>query len=247
MNSPEKTCITNSTIEVPIYLLVDDKTCHWMYFWNTPRTNEKISNLIHKSGSMGGGTVKIQQTILNGRTNWEFLTLDDASFKLMDNFDCSQKFLNEDFYEMQSGGKDFNDYHKAVEDFVKTKLGFNKIVCFRSQVYNAQKESSGGVAGYTSGGPHTDLSPVSADQLVLQILGNDHNPKIYQRYCSLNLWENISNTPIQNDHLSIMNECSAVKLDHYVSTDLFSDGYSVVQYGLNARHAYLHKWYYLLY
>jgi len=224
-------------------LSVDDKTRHWMYFRSTPRTDEEISNSIHKS-TIGGGMVKVQQKILNGRANREFLTLDDASFELVDNFDCSQKFSNQDFYEMQSGETDFTDYHKAVEDFVKTKLGCDKIVCFHSQVRNAQKESSGGVAGYANGGPHTDSSPVSADELALQLLGNDDHSKNYQRYCYLNLWKNISNTPIQNDHLAMMDERSAVKPDDYISKDLFGDGYSAVQYGLNARHAHLHKWYY---
>ena len=66
----------------------------------------------------------------------------------------------------------------------------------------------------------------------------------YRRYCYLNLWKNISETPIQNDHLAMLDERTTVKPDDYIPKDLFGDGYTVVQYGLNARHANIHKWYY---
>jgi len=238
MNSADK--ISNRNIDVEILLSVDDKTRHWFYLRN--RTDEERAKSLHKV-QMNGGAVGVQQRILDGRANQEFLKLDDASFELVDGFDCSDKFSNKDFYDMQSELK-FDDYHKAVEDFVKAKLGCDKVKCFHSQVRNAEKASSSGVEGYAGGSPHTDSSPVSADETALQMLEVDGDTTNYHRYCYLNLWKNISDEPIENDHLAMMDERTAVKPDDYIPKDLFGPGYDVVQYGLNARHAHLHKWYY---
>jgi len=60
----------------------------------------------------------------------------------------------------------------------------------------------------------------------------------------VNLWRNISEDPIEDYHLACMDERSAVKPDDYIPKDLFGDGYTVVQYGLNARHSDAHQWYY---
>jgi len=66
----------------------------------------------------------------------------------------------------------------------------------------------------------------------------------YKRYMYVNLWRNISDHPIENDHLAVLDERSTAKPDDYIPRDLFGPGYEVVQYGLNARHAKHHRWYY---
>ena len=58
------------------------------------------------------------------------------------------------------------------------------------------------------------------------------------------MWRNIADNPIENDHLAMLDERTTAKPDDYIVKDLFGDRYSVVQYGLNARHASNHKWYY---
>ena len=42
----------------------------------------------------------------------------------------------------------------------------------------------------------------------------------------------------------MLDERTTVKPDGYIPKDVFGPGYSLVQYGLNARHADIHKWYY---
>merc|ERR1712176_1501242 len=190
---------------------------------------------------MGGGamvsrTVKVR----NGRSN-NSLTFDEASFELVQ---CPTALSKSDFYEIQKGNADLIEkYHKEVTELVKSKLGCDKVICFHSQVRNADKVNDGsGVQGYASGGPHTDSSPISSDQLALSVITEGGK---YERYCYANLWRNIADTPIENDHLAMLDERTTVKPDDYIPKDLYGDGYDVVQYGLNARHAEsTHKWYY---
>lgn len=230
---------SESYIKVPIYLAVDDKTRHWAYFRQMPRSSEERKASIHKE-DYGGGTVNREIKVYDGRGNIE-LKFDDASFELVD---CPTQLSTSDFYKLQGGDTDLKDkYYKEIEEYVKRKLGCDKVVCIHSQVRNASKiDEDDGVAGYAGGGPHTDSSPVSSDQLAISL--NPENTK-YERYCYANLWRNIADTPIENNHLAMLDERTTVKPDDYITRDLFGDGYDVVQYGLNARHAEsTHKWYY---
>jgi hypothetical protein len=111
-------------------------------------------------------------------------------------------------------------------------------------VRNASKMDTPGVAGYAGGGPHTDSSGVGGDEFVMQMLARNTDTTRYKRYLYLNLWRNISEDPIENDHLAVLDERTTAKPDDYIPRDLFGPGYSAVQYGLNARHAKHHKWYY---
>jgi len=112
-------------------------------------------------------------------------------------------------------------------------------------VRNDEKAGEDGVQGYAGGAPHTDSSAVSGDMEVLRVLESQGiNGAEYKRYCYLNLWRNIGQEPIQDNHLAVLDERSVVKPDDYIPKDLIGDGYEVTQYGLNARHAAQHQWYY---
>eukprot|EP00586_Coscinodiscus_wailesii_P005426 CAMPEP_0172486458 /NCGR_PEP_ID=MMETSP1066-20121228/15037_1 /TAXON_ID=671091 /ORGANISM="Coscinodiscus wailesii, Strain CCMP2513" /LENGTH=454 /DNA_ID=CAMNT_0013252427 /DNA_START=82 /DNA_END=1446 /DNA_ORIENTATION=+ len=231
-------------LEVTTHLAVDDMTRHWAYFRSLPRTNKERKSSIHKD-DVGGSTVRRNIRVYNGRDE-EKLVLDDASFELVS---LPTSLSTADFYEIQENStKDSltlqQKYHDEVSTFMKNKLGCDKVVCFHSQVRNEKRTMEGkGVQGYASGMPHTDSSAVSADQLALSKLEND-DPQQYGRYMYLNLWRNISSHPIENNHLTVLDERSVVKPDDYITKDLHGDGYSLVQYSLNARHADQHRWYY---
>lgn len=178
------------------------------------------------------------------------LTLDDASFELVS---CPTDLTTQDFYALQDGDESLRQtYYKQVETFVQEKLGCDKVIVFHSQVRNpSQTKHHPTVQSYSGGGPHTDSSAVAADQLALTyVLDNKNNGNdpqhhtAYGRYLYLNLWRNIAEQPIQDNHLAMLDERSTVKPDDYITKDLFGPGYAVVQYGLNARHADIHKWYY---
>ncbi|CAB9517484.1 expressed unknown protein [Seminavis robusta] len=233
----------NSFTAKAISLSVDDRTRHWLYFTAVPRSNAERAASIHPE-DVGGSIVSTDQTIHNGRGN-DSLRLDDASFELVQ---CPTNLPTEDFYKIQSGDVNIMQrYYDEVEEFVAQKLGCDKVICVHSQVRSAAKAGTNGVQGYAGGGPHTDSSAISGDMFALDVLknhGQEGTRDQYQRYCYLNLWRNIGDRPIENNHLACLDERTVVKPDDYVIKDLFGDGYEVVQYGLNARHAEHHKWYY---
>jgi len=170
------------------------------------------------------------------------LTLDDAAFELTD---CPTALSTEDFYQIAKGDGELKEkYYKEVEEFAKKRLGCDKVKCFnhvlRSQ--EKKKEKQGKYDGYASSGPHVDSSAVSADIQALDINKGDDTK--YKRFLYVNLWRNISEHPIEDNHLACMDERSAVKPEDYIPRELFGDGFTVTQYKLNARHADSHKWYY---
>jgi len=191
---------------------------------------------------MGGAAVQNTVRVYNGRGNKD-LTLDKASFELVE---CPTALSTEDFYAMAAAsGKDKavqlqQQYIEEVSDFIKEKLKCDKVSYLHHQIRNAAKVGTPGIAGYAGGGPHTDSSAVSADELAMSMCTGEK----FERYLYVNLWRNISVEPIENDHLAMVDERTVVKPDDYIVKDLFGDGYTVIQYGLSARHAEHHKWYF---
>lgn len=227
-------------VSVHIRLGVDDRTRHWKYHTSNPRTADDKAISIHQEDA-GGATVDVDQPIYNGRERKD-LKLDDASFELVK---CSTQLSTQDFYKLQAGDGDLAiKYNTEVETFVARQIGCDKVICVQSQVRNDSKDGQGGVLGYASGGPHTDSSAVSADVFALNMLkGNGLEGSDYKRYCYLNLWRNIGEHPVRDDHLAMLDERTVVKPDDYLAIDIIGDGYEVVQYHLSARHATQHKWY----
>mmetsp|Transcript_38244 Transcript_38244/g.92532 ORF Transcript_38244/g.92532 Transcript_38244/m.92532 type:complete len:445 (+) Transcript_38244:749-2083(+) len=228
----------NNYLETSLYLAVDDKTRHYVYF------GAKRTARIHKA-DLSGGMVTKTVRIQNGRNNTN-LKLDDAAFQLVD---CPTNLSTADFYALQKGDHKLkNKYYEEVKECVKKHTGCDEVHVFSHQVRNESKinEEESNVQGYANMVPHTDSSPVSADEMAVQMLGiAESEPTDYKRYLYVNLWRNISDDqPIQNDHLAMLDERTVVKPDDYITKDLFGSGYSVVQFSLSARHVDQHKWYY---
>ena len=219
------------SFEETIFLSVDDQTRHWSYFGRKP------SAAVHRANEMNGAHSSRSIQIQNGRN--QNLKLDEASFELVD---CPTSLSKDDFYAIQEGNTQLlQRYYDEVSSFIQQKLRCDEVICFDHQVRNEKKVGQDGVEGYAGASPHTDSSPVSADQLALSTIGR---PEQYERYMYLNLWRNIANEAIENDHLAMVDERTTVKPDDYIVKDLYGDGFTTVQYGLNARHAAQHKWYY---
>lgn len=228
-------------IDIPsVYLAVDDKTRHYFYLRAQKRSEKEISTTIHKK-DFEGSTVSRAIRVNNGRLVPEQLTIDDASFELID---CPTELSTSDFYKIQKGEEDAQRYYDEIAAVVKKKLGCDKVICFNHQVRNQDKVGEDGVAGYAGFSPHTDSSPVNGDELAILMAGSGEDVSKYERYAYINLWRNITDEPVENDHLAMLDERTTVKPDDYITKDLFGDGYSTVQYGLNARHVKNHKWFY---
>ena len=226
----------NNTIEATVQLDVDDKTRHGTYMVPAP-----YDGFNHRPGARTMKNVQIK----DGRNN-DALILDEAAFELVE---CPTALATEDFYKIQEGNEELTKkYHDEVLKFVKEKLGCDKVLCFNSQVRNENKSNGkvigGGVNRYATGGPHTDNTPVSSDILALQILEAKKDATKYKRYTYMNLWRNISEEPIHNHPLAMMDERSAVKPDDYIAKDFITEERSSVQWGLSARHVDQHEWHY---
>jgi len=196
-----------------------------------------------KTGVAVGNNVSVKTRFHEGR-NVPGLTLDEASFELVS---CPTALSTSDFYKLQAGNEEIKDrYYSEVSDFLKKKLGCDKAVCIHSQVRNSDKSGTDGIQDYAGLAPHTDSSPTSADAAALEVLRlKGEKPDLYQRYLYVNLWRNIDKEPIQNDHLAMLDERTTVKPDDYLPKDLHMDhNISIEQYGLNARNAKHHRWYY---
>lgn len=235
--------LTMSFITTKASLFLDSKSRGYYYFGTAPPPGV----------SQGGGSVPCpcEMKIHDGRSKLRELTLDECGFELVD---CPTAVSTEDFYKIQ----DENDregvltkrYFQELESFLMKKLGCDKIVFIHSQVRN-QDRAGGNVQGYAVGGPHTDSSVLSGDELALQVLqkqkerDDSFDVHQYQRYLYLNVWRNISEDPIEDYPLAMLDERTTVKPDDYLPRDLFMPGgVHIVQYGLNARHADQHQWYY---
>ncbi|VEU39626.1 unnamed protein product [Pseudo-nitzschia multistriata] len=225
------------SIQATVQLDIDDQTRHSTYLLPAP-----YEGFNHR---VGAKTMK-KITVRNARNQSEFdLTLDEAAFELVE---CPTELSTEDFYAIQEGNEKLKeDYYKEVSDFVKQKLGCDKVVCIHSQVRNESKSDGkvvgSGVSRYATV-PHTDNSPVSSDVSALRILEEHKDTTKYRRYAYINLWRNISEEPIQNFPLAVMDERSAVKPDDYIPKDFIYDHSSIVQWSLSARHYDVHRWYY---
>lgn len=228
-----------------ITLAVDDQMRHWLYF-QRERTEAERAASLHKTDA-GGASATVKQKIRDGRG--KNFKLDETSFELVD---APTSLSTEDFYAMSKNPALVEKYRVEVAELVKKKLKCDVVHCSHHQVRCAPKAaqvSDGSIAGYAGGGPHTDSSAVSGDQLALSTLAqieraNPANVGPFKRYLYLNLWRNISEEPIENDHLAVLDERTVAKPEDYIVKDLYGPGYEIVQYGLSARHKDHHRWYY---
>jgi len=237
----------NNTLTTQLEFKVNDQTRHGTYVDKAPYEN-------FNDRSVGGRTTKTVQ-VKDGRKE-NNLTLDEAAFELVG---CPTGLATEDFYKIQAGDETLKEkYFKEVSDFVKRKIGCDKVVCFQSQVRNEEK--SGNILNgqkkvdkYLTGKPHVDSTSIDTEMRALGLLEKENDTTKYQRVLNVNLWRSISKDPIQNHHLAMMDERSAVKPDDYLINDVVfpkpttGDGYEkgyISTYGLSSRHSEHHKWFY---
>jgi len=233
---------------------VDDKTRHWQYFSPTPRTDaQKAAHPLRKQ-DRGGATKLVETTIHDARYHMPNAKLDECSFELSQGWKPS--LVNVDYYKLHEDASLKTKLYTEVADYLKKYLGAAHVHVMHHQVRNESKNGGsfhGAVAGYAVAEPHTDSSPLGGDEAYLGVA--DVIPEFQKyagkgRFMYLNMWRNISDSsPVQNNHLAVLDERTVVKPDDYILKDLFmsyegSDGMHIPQYRINARHHSLHKWYY---
>eukprot|EP00516_Mucochytrium_quahogii_P002942 CAMPEP_0203760992 /NCGR_PEP_ID=MMETSP0098-20131031/14169_1 /ASSEMBLY_ACC=CAM_ASM_000208 /TAXON_ID=96639 /ORGANISM=" , Strain NY0313808BC1" /LENGTH=462 /DNA_ID=CAMNT_0050654791 /DNA_START=1247 /DNA_END=2635 /DNA_ORIENTATION=+ len=225
---------------------VQDMTRPWSYVLSTPRSeSEKAAHPIHKVDH-GGSMKTVKTRIHDARQSLPCAKLDECGFELSQGWKPS--LTHEEYYKLHEP-KLVGKLYEEVREYMKTKLGATDVIVFNHQVRNeARADTAGGaVAGYATSQPHTDSTTLSTDQMYLSLLEGNSEYARYKgkgRYMYVHMWKNISDIPIQNNHLAVLDDRTTVKPDDYIEKDLFMDGYHLVLYGLNYRHHKLHKWYY---
>lgn len=200
-----------------------------------------LTNIVDFSLCSGPSRVSVKTVVRDARLHK--LTLDKNAFELVRQ---STSLTTEDFYDP---AKVKDVYYPEIAETIKRATGAAHVKMWHHQVRNAAKltgaaGSSAEVQGYASG-IHSDSHSRHGPEAFSQVTSADPSCNIKSgRFLYINAWRNISEDPIQNDHLAVCDETSLVKPDDYVTSDLIGPGYELQQYVLDSRNSEQHRWYY---
>jgi hypothetical protein len=221
---------------------VDDGMRPWRYA--RPRTPSDPH-----SADVGGTKQSMLVTIRNGRS--QGLRLDQHSFQLVTNEPTAMR--TEDFYRNDEK-KIKSQYYEEIKQSIVKYTGATAVVILQHRVRHGSKQGVNRVMQPYAHGIHTDTMGPSAEKayfLALQKLGMEWpGDGSLDRFHSgsfvcVNAWRNISETPVQNNHLACCDETSFIKPDDYIPSDNFGlGGFHNQIYSLSARHCERHRWYY---
>ena len=216
-----------------------------------PDTRRRVTYLRARADddppAYAGSTQTLETVIHDARASSQSHTLDESAFALVP---FPTALNNEDFYSERV----VSDYYAEMQDLLKKHTGATHAKIFHHQVRCAEKsdasvakdgsfDTSTSVQGYAHG-IHTDSSGPHAETLWRHFVQGEPAECRSGRFVYINAWRNISSSPIEQDHLAVLDERSLVKPDDYVHVDLKGVGYDVLQYGLSSRNAGRHRWFY---
>lgn len=197
--------------------------------------------------SHSGARVPVETIVHNGRQ--ANLKLNEAAFEL---FQHSTSLATNDFYTSE---KVTSLYYAEIKELFKKIFGSEHVCIFHHQVRSKDECSNRmledgsittntPVQPYATNAIHTDSSCFHAEQLFQSMVSRMPTECCRGRFLYVNAWRNISDEPIEDNHLAVLDERTLVKPDDYIQMDLFAVGYDVLQYNLSMRNASQHKWYY---
>jgi len=207
-------------------------------------------------------SVPVKVTIRDARelTDNHTVTLPTHGFTLVPH---ETSLSTEDFYDQTDYGKYMRNtvYYAEMESLLEDVLHADKVFILTDQVRNNSKKdgtkinafAGGNVAGY-AGVVHTDYCGSNAVKKFYR--ANGIPPDVKVRYMLINTWRNISETPIHNNTLCVMDttsvdESSFLRFDEPLkpgascrsTVDGSSLGDCAEQYRLNPVRASEHRWY----
>jgi len=214
------------------------------YFFAYPRSAEERKELPEHVSDFGGRTTPVKVLVRDGRQKG--LKFDDNSFELVEQ---KTSLSTSDFYENPE--KIITTYYNEMIELIKKETGAAHVIVFHHQVRNAKLNTGGiqnlntPVQGYAAG-IHTDSHVEHSDSMFNQYTTPEAMAKYRKgRYLYMNCWRNISETPIANNHLAVLDQTSVTSPDDYLATDLFiMQGMHQQQYRLTTRNSHRHRWYY---
>jgi len=189
----------------------------------------------------------IESTIHDGRQH--DLNLDQNGFQRINSVTSlgPGDFLDEDKLK--------NVYFKEVEAEMRRVTGAEDVIVWNHFIRNdaaisgLAQDHNRSTLGY-SRAIHCDTHPYSAERVkdnFIQATGR--TDLLNKRFVYLTAWRNINTSPVQDNHLALLDERSLVKPDDIIVRDNFSidavaGKYKILQYVLWKKNASKHFWYY---
>lgn len=176
--------------------------------------------------------------------------LDEASFELLEGQPTA--LSTEEFYMDDVRIHDL--YYPEIKALLEKMLGTPHIVVYNHIVRNPSRE--GAMAGKVDGvrgaahNVHTDMTSIEADAIFKSYVPQLPEECRRGRYMLINVWRNIADEPVEDNHLAVLDERTVAKPDDYVQSQYWCTEPTlpqemVVQYILSKRNAPYHRWYYV--
>lgn len=226
-------------IETTLQYNVDDGQRQFYVAYQPTAAEKAAGNLPEER--MHGAQVAVETTVHEGRG--KHLTLDANSFELVEQ---TTSLSSEDFYKNPE--KITGAYYTEMAELFKKATGASYVHVFHHQVRARENNADGNGFNTTiqpyAYGVHSDSSAHHAEETFRAFADQVDKKYLKGRFMYINAWRNISDKPIENNSLAVCDESSLVKPDDYIGSDLYLQGYRMMQYRLSNRNASQHRWYY---
>ena len=215
-------------------------------YWITyERTPEEIAKSHLKTNRNKDKENEVPVVIKDARGLEDKLTLNTHSFQLVK---WKTALSTRDFYENEN--KIHQVYYKEMEDVLKKYTGASYVHIFHHQLRNAEQTTQTKESGDNckihkyAGRIHLDYHGECAKNIF-----KDMRPQIPKecrsgRFLFINIWRNISDEPVGNDHMAMCDETSLVYPDDVIAADYFDKLFPVQHYRLLDFNSAKHRWYY---
>ena len=227
-------CVTplSPSVRAVITYRVNDGMPHW-----------ELARDIDDDEVAEGGLVSAEAVdIGNGRS--KNLTLETAGFELF--AETVTSLSTSDFYDSETVA---TRYYPEVASALKAKLKCSHVHVFSHSVRNRDRVGEGDIQGYGLSA-HVDVAPSAAAEIfagmVRRAEQNYPEKNLRRGRCLLvNAWRNIDHLePVRSMPLALLDSSTVVAPDDFVTFNLETDQYRVVQYRLGNFHKKRHRWYY---
>lgn len=242
------------------YAVGDGKNRPWTY--RRPRTKHDVHD-----ADEGGTKIDVEVVVSDGRhanaiakasgdpNHPNRLSLETSGFELCP-FPADELGMTKEDYYDPTGRKLRNVYYPFVVEYLKQKTGAAHVRVIHHSVRNGslvnernraigRAKRFHGLNGY-SPIVHSDILHDTSVNLFERFSQFPDSCKYRTgRYVILNVWRNIGEEPVRNNHLALADERSLSKPNDLIVGDLFlPGGVHNSRYLLDSRNARRHKWYY---
>ena len=222
----------NKDVRAKLNYRVNDGLPHWQF----------ARDLEPEEEAEGGQSVQEEVLIRNGRgKEWR---LEERGFELVED---TTKLTTEDFYDASLVQE---VYYQEMVELLKKTTGCAHAHVFSHSVRNGDRAGEakhGGVVQSYGKSAHIDVAPVAAAEIFAGMISRtSYDGDLTKGRCLLvNAWRNINHDDVvRSTPLAVCDATSVVAPDDFVTFNLETNQYRVVQYRLANAHVHNHNWIY---